>query len=121
VRNMPIRITEIGPQNETVDLKCGTPEHHSHSAGALASSAQQPTTIKVEGSLHLRDAELLERTCREVSEQTGQRVVVELNDVCFIDGASAAVLCRMKSEQGVKFQGLKLFIKKVLELADESD
>jgi anti-anti-sigma regulatory factor len=121
VRNMPIRITVIGPRNETFDLKRGTPEHHSHSADALASSAKPPTTMKVEGSLHLQDAELLERTCREVSEQTGQTVVVELNDICFIDSASAAVLCRMKSEQGVKFQGLKLFIKKVLELADESD
>jgi len=69
----------------------------------------------------LQDAELLERICREVSEQTGQAVVVELSDICFIDSVSAAILCRMKSEQGVVFKGLNLFIKKVLELADESD
>ena len=92
MRNMPIRITVIGPRNETFDLKRGTPEHHSHSADALASSAMPPTIMKVEGSLHLQDAELLERTCREVSEQSGQTVVVELSDICFIDGASAAVL-----------------------------
>jgi anti-anti-sigma regulatory factor len=117
---MPIRITEIGPRNETSE-KRGTPEHHSHSADASASSAKQPTTMKVEGALHLQDAELLERICREVSEQTGQAVVIELSDICFIDSVSAAVLCRMKSEQGVTFKGLNLFIKKVLELADESD
>ena len=117
---MPIRITEIGPRVETSE-KRGTPEHLSHSTDALASSAKQPTTMKVEGALHLQDAELLERICREVSEQTGQAVVIELSDICFIDSVSAAVLCRMKSEQGVTFKGLNLFIKKVVELADESD
>jgi hypothetical protein len=117
---MPIRITEIGPRNETSE-KRATLEHHSHSANALASSAKQPTTIKVEGALHLQDAELLERICHEVSERTGQAVVIELSDICFIDSMSAAVLCRMKSEQGVTFKGLNLFIKKVVELADESD
>jgi len=117
---MPIRITEIGPRNETSE-KRGARQHHSHSADALASPAKQPTTMKVEGALHLQDAELLERICREVSEQTGQAVVIELSDICFIDSVSAAVLCRMKSEQGVTFKGLNLFIKKVLELTDESD
>jgi anti-anti-sigma regulatory factor len=117
---MPIRITEIGPRSETSE-KCGTPEHLSHSADASASSAKQPTIMKVEGALHLQDAELLERICREVSEQTGQAVVIELSDICFIDSVSAAVLCRIKSEQGVTFKGLNLFIKKVLEMTDESD
>ena len=121
MRNMPIRITEIGPRNESSDLNRGTPEHHSHSTDPLASSAKQPTIMKVEGALHIQDAELLERICHEVSEQTGQTVVIELSNICFIDSASAAVLCRMKSEQGVTFQGLHLFIKKVLELTDESD
>ena len=120
MRNMPIRITEIGPRNENSDLNRGTPEHHSHLTDALASSAKQPTIMKVEGALHIQDAELLERICHEVSEQTGQTVVIELSNICFIDSASAAVLCRMKSEQGVTFQGLHLFIKKVLELADGS-
>ena len=121
MRNMPIRITEIGPRNENSDLNRGTPEHHSHSTDALASSAKQPTIMKVEGALHLQDAELLERICREVAQQSGQALVIELSDICFIDSVSAAVLCRMKSEQGVTFKGLNLFIKKVLELTDESD
>ena len=117
MRNMPIRITEIGPRKENSDLNRGTPEQHSHSTDALA---KKPTIMKVEGALHLQDAELLERISHEVSEQTGQTVVIELSNICFIDSASAAVLCRMKSEQGVTFQGLNLFIKKVLELADGS-
>jgi len=117
---MPIRITEIGPRNETSEER-RTPEHLSHSADASASSAKQPRTMKVEGALHLQDAELLERICREVAQQSGQALVIELSDICFIDSVSAAVLCRMKSEQGVTFKGLNLFIKKVLELTDESD
>jgi hypothetical protein len=31
------------------------------------------------------------------------------------------VLCRMKREYGVKLEGLHLFVKKVVELAEESE
>ena len=47
--------------------------------------------------------------------------VLELNDLSFFDSDSAAVLCRMKREQGVSLEGLSLFIKKVVELADEAE
>ena len=77
--------------------------------------------FKVEGTLYLNDAELLEKFCREVSGQTDRPVVIELSNICFLDSKSAAVLCRMKREQGVSIEGLNLFIKKVMELADESE
>jgi anti-anti-sigma regulatory factor len=116
---MSIRITEIG-RHEASDLTCGEPEQQHHSADTVAGSAAKTTIFKVEGSLHLKDAELLERICREVSEQTAQLVIIEVSDLCFLDSASAAVLCRMKREQGVIFEGMNLFMKKVIELTDES-
>ena len=39
----------------------------------------------------------------------------------FFDSDSAAVLSRIKREQGVNLEGLNLFIEKVVELADESE
>jgi len=76
--------------------------------------------FKVEGALHLRDAELLEAICRQVSSETGHPVLIELDDVCFVDSDSAAVICRMKHENVVTVKGLNLFIKKVMELVDET-
>jgi len=82
---------------------------------------QVESRFKVEGTLYLNDAELLEKLCREVAGKTGRPVVIELSNICFLDSKSAAVLCRMKREQGVSLEGLNLFIKKVVELADESN
>jgi anti-anti-sigma regulatory factor len=79
----------------------------------------QTTVLKVEGTLHLRDAELLERICREVSGETGHPVTLDLASISFIDSESASVLCRLKREQGVRLEGLHMFIGKVVELAEE--
>jgi len=120
---MPIRITEVEPRNEVSDLRGGTVEwlgHRADSADVVPTSAKRPTVFKVEGTLYLNDAKLLQKICREVSGQTGRPVVIELSNICFLDGESAAVLCRMKREQGVSIEGLNLFIKKVMELADDS-
>jgi hypothetical protein len=92
---MPIRITEI--EVNSPGSNDDTP----------------PRTFKVEGTLHLKDAELLESICREISDRP---VVIEVSDICFVDGPSARVLCRMKQQPGIEIKGMNLFIKKVVEL-----
>ena len=104
---MSIRITQIESRTEDADL-----------SEALTPSSCELTILKVEGTLHLTDAELLEKICRESSQQTGRPVTIKLNDVCFVDSDSAAVLCRMKRENVITVEGLNLFITKVMELAD---
>jgi hypothetical protein len=116
-----IRITEIESRTEKSNLKGGAPHYQGHPSEALIPSSREPRILKVEGTLHLKDAELLEKICRETSEQTGRPVTVELNDVCFVDSDSAAVICRMKREKVITVEGLNLFIKKVMELVDESE
>ena len=80
-----------------------------------------PTVFKVEGTLYLRDAELLEKICRDVGNQTKRPVTLELAGLNYLDIESAAVLCRMKREQNVSLEGLHLFIEKVVELTEESE
>jgi anti-anti-sigma regulatory factor len=80
-----------------------------------------PTVFKVEGTLYLRDAELLEKICRDVGKQTERPVTLELEGLSYLDSDSAAVLCRMKREQNVTLEGLHLFIEKVVELTEESE
>ena len=115
---MPTRITQI--ENARVDAS-------TFKAGAngdqLNSSAveSRTTVLKVEGTLHLKDAELLERICGDVTAQTGRPVTLDLASISFIDSDSASVLCRLKREQGVTLEGLHLFIGKVVELAEECE
>jgi anti-anti-sigma regulatory factor len=113
---MPTRITQI--ENNRVDsrtFKVGG-EDDQFSSSDMESLA---TELKVEGTLYLKDTELLERICRDVAEQTGRAVTLDLASISFLDSESASVLCRMKREQGVRLVGLHLFIRKVVELAEE--
>src|SRR5712671_6067792 len=112
---MPTRITQIEkPTSETSALK-GIAENGDQPDGS------GPTVFKVEGTLYLRDAELLEKICRDVGNQTKRPVILELAGLSYLDSDSASVLCRMKREQNVRLEGLHLFIEKVVELTEESE
>ena len=76
------------------------------------------TALRVEGSLYLADAELLERLCRDIEQESGHAVTLDLADLSFIDSESAGVLSRLRREMGVRLEGLHLFVQKVIELAD---
>ena len=123
---MPTRITQIeGSKSETSALKDigenGEQPDGSRSESLTRDTGTVPTIFKVEGTLYLRDAELLEKICRDVGHQTKRPVILELAGLNYLDSESAAVLCRMKREQNVSLQGLHLFIEKVVELTEESE
>ena len=123
---MPTRITQIeSPKSETPAFKgCGEngdQPDSSHPESLISDVASAPTVFKVEGTLYLRDAELLEKICRDVGNQTKRPVTLELAGLNYLDSESAAVLCRMKREQNVSLEGLQLFIEKVVELTEECE
>jgi anti-anti-sigma regulatory factor len=123
---MPTRITQIErPESEPSALKGiaekGDPPDSSHSESVPRDAGTEPTVFKVEGTLHLKDAELLEKICRDVRDQTKRPVTLELDGLSYLDSDSAAVLCRMKREQNISLEGLHLFIEKVVELTEESE
>jgi anti-anti-sigma regulatory factor len=76
------------------------------------------TILRVEGSLTLADAELLERICADLHEQVGKGITIDLADLNFLDSESASVLYRLK-QQGVEMEGLHYFIQKEIELAEK--
>ncbi len=123
---MPTRITQIeSPANEASALNDivgnGDQPDSSHPESVTRDPGTVPTVFKVEGTLHLEDAELLEKICRDVSDQTKRPVTLELDGLSYLDSDSAAVLCRMKREQNVSLKGLHLFIEKVVELTEECE
>jgi anti-anti-sigma regulatory factor len=75
------------------------------------------TILRVEGSLTLEDAELLERICRDLREQSANGLSIDLADLNFLDSESASVLYRLKQD-GVELEGLHYFIQKEIELIE---
>jgi anti-anti-sigma regulatory factor len=118
---MPTRITQIEKPKSEGSAFEGIREDVNQSDSSQPQSVTIPTVFKVEGTLHLRDAELLEKICRDVGNQTQRPVTLELAGLSYLDSDSAAVLCRMKREQNVRLEGLRLFIEKVVELTEESE
>ena len=115
---MPTRITQIdNARDDAQTLKRVAKDDQLDSSDVES----QTTVLKVEGSLYLKDAELLEKICRDVTGQTGRPITLDLASISFIDSESASVLCRLKREQGVTLAGLHLFIGKVVELAEECE
>ena len=76
------------------------------------------TILRVAGSLTLADAELLERICADLREQTTTGITIDLADLNFLDSESASALYRLKTE-GVELKGLHYFIQKEIELAEK--
>ena len=74
-------------------------------------------TLRVEGSLRLADAELLESTYLELSEQHEGRITIDLGGTNFLDRASASILCRLK-RKGAELIGLHYFVQQVIQAAE---
>ena len=105
---MPIRVTQIE-------------NGRSRANGQLKGldTDNEEIVLKVEGTLYRRDAELLERICRDLAGQTRKRITLDLSNLSFLDSDSAAVLTLLKRELSISLEGLHLFIEKVVELAEE--
>lgn len=115
---MPTRITQI--ENGRADARTFKVRGKDDQLNS-SDIESQATVLKVEGTLYLRDAELLEKICRDVAGQTESPITLNLASISFIDSDSASVLCRLKREQGVRLEGLQLFIENVIELAEAAD
>ncbi len=77
--------------------------------------------VRVEGSLGLADAELLERVCADLKARSGLNVAVDLSDISFLDSESASVIARLRREQAVAFEGVHFFLQQVIEIAERAD
>lgn len=77
--------------------------------------------LRVEGSLSLAEAELLERVCADLKAQTGARVTLDLADISFLDSESASVLARLRREQEVSLEGVHFFIQQIIEIAERAN
>ena len=92
---MTTRITEIGDRNS------------------------KKTTLRVEGSLRLEDAQVLESTYANLQPDQLESVAIDLSGLSFVDSESASILCRLR-DLGVELVGLHFFTRRLIELAENS-
>lgn len=76
------------------------------------------SVLKVEGSLTLEDARLLEKVCHDLRARNGRGVRIDVAGLSFLDDESASLLCRLKELPGVGLEGAHLFVRQVIEQAE---
>ena len=75
------------------------------------------TTLRVEGSLRLADAELLESTYLELRAKHEGAIAIDLAGTNFLDSDSASILCRLK-DSGAELTGLHYFVQQIIKAAE---
>lgn len=75
--------------------------------------------LRVEGSLHLADAEVLEAAYMDLRQKHSGLIGIDLSSTNFLDSESANVLCRLQ-QQGAQLLGLHFFIQRVIEAAENA-
>ncbi len=82
-------------------------------------SNQSTTTLRVEGSLHTEEAEVLEKTFAKLRSENGHHIEIDLSDITFLDTDSAAVLARLQA-LGAELVRLNFFAQRLIEAAQNS-
>lgn len=77
------------------------------------------TILRVEGSLRLAEAVMLEKLCYDLRQEQLRGLVIDLAGVTFLDDESARVLRRLKSQPGITFAGLQLFTRLMIEQQED--
>jgi hypothetical protein len=70
--------------------------------------------LRVEGSMTVDDAVLLEKIALDLREQNGRNFTLDLADLDFIDSESAPIIKRMEREHGFEIEGMEIFLQTVI-------
>ncbi|MBX7218757.1 MAG: hypothetical protein K1Y36_02315 [Blastocatellia bacterium] len=72
--------------------------------------------LRIEGSMNSTDADLCAHICRGVLEKAVGRVIIQLENLVFLNQQGADILCWMKRQPNVKLEGCGPFTNHMLEL-----
>ena len=74
--------------------------------------------LKLEGTLTLADARLLEEICTDLKDELGYGITIDLAGVNFLSNQSARILCRLKEMPELTLQGMHLFVQQIIEATE---
>jgi anti-anti-sigma regulatory factor len=71
--------------------------------------------LKLEGTLTVADARLLEEICSDVRDELGYGITIDLAGVDFLGRQSATILNRLKGSPDLTLQGMHLFVQQIMD------
>jgi anti-anti-sigma regulatory factor len=72
------------------------------------------TILRVEGSMTLEDALLLEKIALDMRGEIGKNLTLDFADLNFLDSESAPILKRLEREHNFEIEGLMIFLQKII-------
>ena len=73
------------------------------------------TVLRVEGSMTLEDAVLLEKIALDMRDKIGKNLTLDFANLNFLDSESAPVLKRLEREHNFEIEGLMIFLQKIVD------
>lgn len=77
-------------------------------------ASRRTSTLRVQGELLGDDARLIEMVCNTIRTETGNRVIVDVADLDFLDSDAAPILRRLDTVDGVTLEGMEIFLQTVI-------
>lgn len=72
------------------------------------------TVLRVEGSLYIDDALLLEKIALDLRAKNGKNLTLDFGDLHFMDSDSAPVVKRLEREHKFEVEGIEYFLQRVV-------
>lgn len=76
------------------------------------------TMLRVDGEMFQQDAELLERIAVDIRSESGNKVVIDLADLDFLDSDAAPILRRLGELDGFAIEGMEIFLQSAINNAE---
>ena len=87
----------------------------------IEGEAASQMILKLEGSLTVADAKLLEEICEDLRGELGYAITIDMSGVNFLGSQSAEILRRLKTMPGLSVEGAHLFVQQILESTEDGN
>jgi len=81
---------------------------------------RRSTILRVEGEMRLDDALLLEKVAICMHNESGNRIIIDLADLDFLDSDSASVLKRIEDLDDFEIEGIEIFLQSAVNMAERA-
>lgn len=78
------------------------------------------TILRVEGDMLHDDAILIEKIATGINAKNGNKVVIDLADLDFLDSEAASVLKRLEDRDEFEIEGVEIFLQSAVDMAERS-
>ncbi len=81
---------------------------------------KRTTILRVEGDMLLDDAVVLEKLTNGITGESGNKIVIDLADLDFLDSEAASILKRLEDHNGCEIEGVEIFLQSAVDMAERA-